>query len=337
MVFASVMPQISCVLPVYNAAQTLSSALASLRDQTFTDWEAIVVDDGSTDGSAGIAESLGDERIHVYRRPHEGIVPALNFGLSQARGGFIARQDADDRSEPNRFSAQIALFKRKAELGLVSCLVRHASEGQETTRGYALYCDWLNSVVSHQEIRRASFIESPLAHPTVLFRRSLIERWGGYKDGSFPEDYELWLRWLDQGVLMEKVQQTLYVWNDSPGRLSRTDTRYRANAFLDLRLQSLAQWLGARNIIVWGTGQTARKAARYLSKAGSQVKAFIDLDPRKRGSVIQDAPVFLLDEFEKRPPGYIVSFVGNRGAGTEIRNYLLKHGLQENLDFLICS
>lgn len=332
------MPEISCVIPAYNAGLTIRASLESLVGQDFLDWEAIVVDDGSTDRTAEIAESLGDSRIRVFRRPHLGIVPALNFGLLQARGNLIARQDADDRSEQTRFTDQVAHLNQKPELGLVSCLVSHdADDGDQKTRGYSLYCDWLNTHVSSSEIRRASFIESPLAHPTVLFRRSLIDTFGDYKDGPFPEDYELWLRWLDRGVRMEKVPKSLYVWKDSPGRLSRTDDRYRAAAFLELRLGSLVRWLKPRDVVIWGTGPVARKSARYLASNGKRIVAFIDLDPRKRGRSIGNAPILLLDEFDRRPSGFILSFVGNRGAGAEIRGYLLKKGLREDDDFLICS
>ena len=344
-------PKISVVLPAYNAAATLSVALESLRRQTYRRWEALVIDDGSTDETARLVREFSqlDSRIRLFTRPHAGIVPALNFGLSQARGEFIARQDADDESLPTRFEEQLAEFERDPSLGLVSSYVRHSARSEDwskdsttETRGYSSYCDWLNSFTEPREIRRASFIESPLAHPTVLFRKELIAQHGHYLDGDFPEDYELWLRWLDAGVKMRKVKSVLYQWNDAPERLSRTDPRYSPDAFLELKAKSLVKWLRATNphhpqIIIWGAGTLSKRRARRLQEDGCEIKAFIEVNPKRRGQKINNVPIFLVDEFDQVPRGFIVSVVGNRGAGENIRNFLLEQGRVEEDEFLICS
>ena len=106
---------------------------------------------------------------------------------------------------------------------------------------------WTNGLLTHEEIALARFVESPLAHPSVMFRRSLVERWGGYAEGAFPEDYELWLRWLDAGVRMEKLADPLLIWNDSPTRLSRRDPRYAAEAFYRVKARYLARWLAPQH------------------------------------------------------------------------------------------
>lgn len=347
---ASACPKISVVLPVFNAASTLGAAIESLQNQTERDWEALIIDDGSTDTSADIAEVKAsfDPRVRVFRRPRAGIVAALNFGLSQARGEFIARQDGDDESLPERFAEQLKAFADDPELGLVSSFVTHsAGPGWQTnaeteTRGYSSYCDWLNSFTEPQEIRRASFIESPLAHPTVLFRREIVDRHGDYRDGDFPEDYELWLRWLDAGVKMKKVAKALYRWNDAPDRLSRTDSRYAPDAFLELKSKSLVSWLRKSNphhpeVIIWGAGTLSKRRARRLQQDGCLVKAFIEVNPKRRGQKINNVPIYLLDEFAQVPEGFIVSVVGNRGAGENIRKFLLEQGRIEEREFLICS
>ncbi len=341
-------PRISCLLPAYNAQSTLSSSVESVRAQTFEDWELLLINDGSTDETAAIMDEVAkaDPRIRVYHRPRGGIVAALNFGLERARGAVIARQDADDLSDSRRFEAQWRALDEREDVQLASCLVEHRAiqsewgNAETETRGYSSYCDWLNSIVTHEEIRRACFIESPLAHPTVMFRRDLISLFGGYADGAFPEDYELWLRWLDSGVRMMKVPETLYTWNDSPGRLSRIDPRYSADAFLKLKASSLARWLKMKSkteLNVWGAGTLSRKRVQFLREEGFTVHAFIDVDPKRRGQTIGGAPVFLLDQFEELGSEFIVSFVGNRGAGQKIREFLVQKGREEEADFLICS
>jgi hypothetical protein len=154
--------------------------------------------------------------------------------------------------------------------------------------GMALFVDWTNRLLAADEIARERFVESPFVHPSVMFRRECVQRFGGYRDGDFPEDYELWLRWLGAGVRMEKLVESLLVWNDSPTRLSRCDRRYAKEAFYRLKARYLARWLAAHNphhpaVILWGAGRITRKRAQHLVDQGIAVEAFIDIDPLKVG------------------------------------------------------
>src|SRR2546425_6870649 len=102
-----------------------------------------------------------------------------------------------------------------------------------------------------------------------MFRRELLNKHGGYREGDFPEDYELWLRWLDAGVTMAKVPRVLLTWNDAPERLSRTDRRYDVEAFYRCKAFYLARWLkrhvdASRPLLVWGAGRPTRKRAEHL-------------------------------------------------------------------------
>ena len=239
-------PRVSVLLPTFNALATLPRAVASLRAQTFRDWELLVVDDGSTDGSADWlrTEAAREPRLKVISQPHAGIVPALNGGLAEARGEFVARMDADDESLPERLAEQVAWLDAHPDTGVVGALVEFAGD-RTTSAGYALHVDWLNSVVSPEQIALNRFVEAPFAHPSVMFRRGLAARHGGYRDGNFPEDSELWLRWLEAGVRMAKVPRVLLRWHDPPARLSRTDPRYDVEAFYRLKAEYLARWLRA--------------------------------------------------------------------------------------------
>src|SRR5262245_59556523 len=100
------MPRVSVLLPVFNGARFLTDAIERVLDQTWQDFELVVVDDGSTDGSAEIAEGYADTRIRAVRQEHRGLVGALNRGLAESRGEFIARQDADDLSAPTRLEEE---------------------------------------------------------------------------------------------------------------------------------------------------------------------------------------------------------------------------------------
>lgn len=334
-------PAISILLPVHNGAATLVRALESLQRQTRAEWELLVIDDGSTDDTAEIlaTASRGDPRIRVLAPGRIGLVAALNLGLAQGRGEYVARMDADDESYPDRLAAQAGLLESRADIGLVSCLVDFGGD-RVASEGYALHVDWLNALVTPDEIARHRFIESPLAHPSVMFRRGLVAAHGGYRAGDFPEDYELWLRWLDAGVRMAKVPRVLLAWHDAPARMSRTDPRYSPDAFFRLKAEYLARWLRGRpgrEIWVWGAGRPTRQRAAHLSRHGVAITGYIDVDPKKTGKRVGGAPV--IDPTGLPPPGavFVLGYVSSRGARDLIRAALVGRGYVEEQDFLMCA
>lgn len=340
---SNVSPRVSVVMPVYNAAETLDRAIQSISDQSFDNFEFIIVDDGSRDSSPEIIRqwTQQDSRINPVFRNHYGMVPALNCGIQKARGQYIARMDADDISLPNRLRRQAEFLDQYLEIGIVSCLVEHLGDGKKQ-QGYARYVNWINSLISHQDISLNRFIESPLAHPSVMFRRELIERHGGYRNGDFPEDYELWLRWLEQGVQMAKLSEVLLQWRDQSDRLSRTNARYSAEAFYKTKAKYLAQWLSKHNphhpeIVVWGAGRTSRKRAELLTRQGIHITHYIDVDPNKTGQEIHGRMVWSPDDIP--PPGshFIVSYVGNRGVNRKISAHLNQLGYSLGQHFLFAA
>ena len=214
-------PRVSVVLPVRNGAATVERAIASIRAQTFRDWELLVIDDHSADATPQILARVAHEesRLRILRSAAPGLVPALNTGLAAARGDLVARMDADDVAHPERLAAQSALLEAQPELGLVACQVDFGGDATAQA-GYALHVAWLNQLITSEDIALNRFVESPLAHPSVMFRRTLAGTLGGYQNGHFPEDYELWLRWLDAGVKMAKVPACC-----SPGMMRRPGFR----------------------------------------------------------------------------------------------------------------
>ncbi len=364
-------PLISVVMPVYNAARTVERAIASVLTQSEPRFEFIVVDDGSTDATRSVVDSLAvvDERLRLVPMPHGGIVTALNRGLALAQGRYIARMDADDIALPLRLERQLALLDEHLGLGVASCLVEHQPEsgsgngsesGRETgsknageppgtppadargNAGYALHVDWVNNQVSAEQISLGRFVEAPVAHPTVMFRRELVERLGGYRDGPFPEDYELWLRWMAGGVRFQKVPEVLHVWSDAPDRLSRTDPRYDVEAFHRVKAAYLADWLAAHNphypeIVVWGGGKVSRRRAAHLEPYGCRIAAYLDVDPKKIGHVRRGRPV--LPAVDVGPPGaaFVVAYVAKRGAHEFIRSVLEPLGYVEGEHFVFAA
>jgi glycosyltransferase involved in cell wall biosynthesis len=334
-------PRISVLMPVRNAAVSLQAAVASVQAQTRTDWELLAVDDGSSDGSRELLEQMArdDRRIHLLDTERSGIVGALQTGLNAARGEWIARMDADDLCLPHRFEEQAEWLEQRPEIGLVSCLVSFGGN-RASAEGYARYIDWINGLIEPDEICRERFIESPVAHPSVFFRRALVDRFGGYREGPFPEDYELWLRWMDAGVRLAKVPQSLLVWNDPPDRLSRSDPRYAPESFYRLKCQWLGRWLAkassGRPVFLWGAGKVTRRRFAGLAAAGVSLAGYIDVDERKIGGRADGLPVISVEALPPPANSFVIAGVGSRGAREWIRIALINRGFVEGTDF-VCA
>tara|TARA_B100000609_G_scaffold192094_1_gene181650 strand:- start:27431 stop:28447 length:1017 start_codon:yes stop_codon:yes gene_type:complete len=336
-------PSISVVIPVYNAEKTIYAAAQSVLEQSFTDFELLLVDDGSEDDSAMWIRRLEreDKRVKGIFCPHRGVSETSNTGFARAKAPFIARLDADDLCAPTRLAAQYALLQRKPNIGVCSSLVAFGGD-RDKKLGYALYVDWLNTLIHHEDISRKQFVESPIANPSVMFRTALYHTLGGYRDGDFPEDYELWLRWLQAGVQFEKVPEYLLQWNDPPGRLSRTDQRYSAEAFHRCKAAYLAQWLSQHNpfhphIKICGAGRKVRKHSAYLKEQGIIFTHYIDIDHKKVGNHYDG--VETIHTTSLPPPGscFLVSYLGGRDAKEEVKQWLADAHYQEGKDFILAA
>ncbi|MEO5641691.1 MAG: glycosyltransferase [Bacteroidia bacterium] len=334
--------KVSILLPVYNAAETIAAAMTSCLQQSFNDFELVLVDDGSTDKTAELIQqfSKSDNRIRIISNPHKGIVEALNIGIANAQGNFIARMDADDVMYPERLANQVKALEQHKEFGLVSCLVEHGGNAK-SQEGYATHVNWINSIITPDEIALNRFVESPISHPSVMFRKELVEKYGGYRGGDFPEDYELWLRWMDAGVVMGKVPQQLLFWNDLSERLSRIDDRYSNEAFNRIKTNYLVRFLQdkikGRKIWLCGAGRGTRKKSDSLLESGYTFGGYLDVDPKKTGKVFNGLPVLEAEDMPSKEDAYIVSYVGTRGARDEIRRMLRRKYFTEGKDFVMAG
>ncbi len=328
-------PCVEIILPVYNAAATLDRALASLCAQTMPAWECLLVDDGSTDATPDLCAQWArrDARVRVLSCAHGGIVRALNTGLAAAHAPFVARMDADDESLPARLARQLELLEANPDLGVASCLVAHVPVHGEQ-QGFNVYVEWTNSLRTPEEHARNRFIESPLVHPTAMWRREAAPV--HYRESPcWPEDYDLWLRLMQAGVKFAKVPEVLYRWHDPPERLSRTCARYSVDAFYECKAYYLAAGplAGCREVGIWGAGRPTRKRAALLERHGVRIAFYVDIDPRKTGTTIGGRPVLAPADLAGAPDIPLLAYVGSRGARDIIRAHLAGSRYREGENF----
>lgn len=334
-------PKVSVVIPVYNGMPYLPETLDCLLAQADVDFEIVAVDDGSQDDTLACLQAYAtkDGRLRVLASEHRGIVPALNDGLAVARADYIARMDGDDLCDPYRLVKQAAYLDAHPSLGLVASHVIYGGDPVEG-RGFATFVEWTNSLETPEQISLLRFVESPLVHPSVMFRRHLIEDVGPYRDGDFPEDYELWLRMLDAGVAMAKLPEPLVTWRERPNRLSRVDDRYAVPAFYRTKSLYLAKWLKAHDVhkvLVWGAGRPTRRRAALLETHGIEITAWIDVDPKKIGQTYDGKPCVDASILADPEASFVLSYVGNRGAREDICQRLESRGFVMGQHFLLAA
>lgn len=327
-------------MPCYNAEATVDQAVGSILAQSLERFELILVDDGSQDGTPARLSSWAsrDDRVRVIPREHAGIITALNAGLTHCRAPYVARMDADDLAHPERLARQVGALDAHPELAVVGSLVEGFPPG-DVREGFRIYIDWLNRLVTHEDIVREIFIESPLAHPSVCIRRRWLEEVGGYQEHGWPEDYDLWLRLYLAGARFAKVPEVLLYWREHAGRLTRQDSRYAVENFIRAKAHYLCQGplRGRDAVFLWGAGQMGRRLAKHLQREGAPLEAFIDIDPGKMGRRKRGVPVVGPEELRSLLEGarrpVVLAAVSSRGARELIRERLNSMSLREGLDW----
>ncbi|MBW2232682.1 MAG: glycosyltransferase family 2 protein [Deltaproteobacteria bacterium] len=330
--------KVSILLPVHNAVSTLPVCLRSLARQTETAWHCVAVDDGSTDASLDLlrAAAAQDPRFEVVATPHGGLVAALRTGLARCGAPLVARMDADDVMHRHRLEAQREMLDAAPQLAAAGARVRIFPRAG-LRDGRRAYETWLNALGDSESVRRDAFVECPVAHPTLMIRRNVIESFG-YRETAWAEDYDLVLRLLAAGEEIAIHPRRLLGWRDSPGRLSRTAPEYRPDRFTDCKAAHLASGFleATSRYLLWGYGDTGRTLRRALARHDRTPSHIVELHPRRLGQRIHGAPVIHPDELRKMRPGRLVVSVAGAKARGLIRGELATLGWVDGRDF-ICA
>ncbi len=327
-------PLISIILPIRSPAGSTARAIASIQAQTVTDWELLAVLDqaDAVCVEAVQAAAAEDPRIRVFHTAGQGgLIPALNLGFEQARGALLARMDADDTCAPERLELQARALEQHPDWDACACGVDipNRSSGNE---GMQAYVDWVNRLRSPEDHFRERFIESPLVHPSVMMRREAWAALDGYRDERWAEDYDAWLRLMDQGGRIGKIENRLYSWTDSPERLTRQHVRYSQAAMLQCKAHFFARLHAKYPVALCGAGPIGKQLVRFLQAEGVGVDAFYEVHPGRIGETIAGVPVRSHDRLASFD-GILLSAVGVPGGRDRVRGLVAPMGFVEGENF----
>lgn len=218
MVSSSISPKVSVVMSVYNGERYLREAVDSILSQTFSDYEFIIIDDASTDGTPTILSSYDDPRIRLFRNHNNlGLARSLNRGLRAAQGEYVARMDADDISLPERLEQQVDFLDSHPLVGLISSWFEVINEASNPLNIAKL--PTTNEVLQHRLLKGNVF-----CHGAAMFRMDCLRKVGPYRPEFIAtQDFDLWLR-IAEHYEVANLSESLYLWRENPTSVTNTNS-----------------------------------------------------------------------------------------------------------------
>lgn len=225
-------PFFTVLMPAYNAAPFLRQAVDSVLAQTFTDFEFLIVNDGSTDETRSILESYTDPRIRLHHQENQGVIGALNAGLALARGQYIARFDADDICYPQRLAVQQAYLNAHPECVLLGSAADYIDEDGE------FIFEWQPVAFEPAALAEAALHTCPFDHPTVAYPRQLALELGGYPQGAIHfEDHLFWMKFFAVGPTAN-LPEPLIQHRFNPGSVT-IDEKWRGPVYKEIKYRAI--------------------------------------------------------------------------------------------------
>lgn len=237
--------KISIILPFYNAEEYLAESIESILGQTFTDFELLAIDDGSTDGSAAVVKSFIDKRIRLITLENN-FIESLNYGLKISKGKYIARMDADDIMLPKRLEVQYAYLEGNSDVDICGSW----AEIFGNSGGIMRYGN------NHDDIVSSLLLHCSMIHPTVMIRKSTLEQLGLiYLDYAFAEDYKFWTDLALAGARFANLPEVLVLYRSSPNQVTNKHRDKMSHSSYKIRLEyaeGLMNMLNEKDERYWG-------------------------------------------------------------------------------------
>lgn len=202
-------PAVSVILPAYNCEKFIGKAIQSVLQQTFTDFELIIINDGSTDNTRSVIQTFHDQRILYLENPgNQGLISTLNNAITYAKGKYIARMDGDDISLSERLAKQKVFLDANENITVVASTIEFINEQEEKTGVWELD----RQTITPEQIKKAILTQNCIAHPSVMMRSEIMKQLKYMENQKNIEDYDLWLRLLNRGYKIAKLDEPLLLY-----------------------------------------------------------------------------------------------------------------------------
>ena len=258
-------------MPVKNAAIWLDECLLSIVEQSFTSWELIAVDDGSSDNSYAVLTqwAVRDARIRVVKNKEQGIIPALDTAYQLTQGSFITRMDADDKMPTNKLALFFENMNKANPKTIVTGWVNYFSDFP-ISKGYLAYEKWLNQRCNENDHWNHVYRECVVASANWMTHKSNIDAIGGFKSLIYPEDYHMVLKWKEKQLDIISINEITHLWREHPERTSRNSDDYQQEAFFSIKIKHfISHEISSNdNLVVLGTGRKGKLTADLLQQNG---------------------------------------------------------------------
>ncbi|WCO02746.1 glycosyltransferase family 2 protein [Psychroserpens ponticola] len=317
-------PVISILTPFKNSSIFLPECLESIIQQTYRDWELLIVDDNSTDNSYAVVNQFvqKDSRIKLFKNSDTGIINALRLAFDKSSGTYVTRMDSDDLMHPEKLAIMLNDLQTHGKKHMALGLVKYFSE-TGIGNGYAKYESWLNTLTKNGTNYSDIYKECVIPSPCWMLHREDLIACDAFNPERYPEDYDLAFRCYKNNIKCIPSNSLLHYWRDYSTRASRTDSNYADNHFLSIKLHYFLElnYNALRPLTVWGAGQKGKTTAKLLQKAGVDFIWICD-NPKKIGKHIYDVKLYNFEHLKTlRNPQSIIT-VANSKEQEIIKLYL---------------
>ena len=331
-------------MPVYNEAENIREAIQSILDQTYQNFELVVVDDGSTDNSVKVIKEFRDSRIRLIElKKNHGVSYAANIAVEAARGSYILRMDADDISHPKRLEKQLDYaIRHKADV--VGCKFEVFSDNDDIPPGLIRYQNYSNSIINQEDIVSNFTVMPTVLQGTILVKKKVFKQFPLDIKYKTAEDYEQLGRVIKARKRVLKIAETLYKYRYIKRSLSNTHSKEGILNGIKIKLDFIYNYYkvaerGDKSFFIWGTKEFAGYLEEELrnGKYQASVKGFIDFDSSVWGLTKNNLPIISPDEMIKTMKKDDIVITMWNIERENIIKYLEAHGLSRNINIFVFS
>lgn len=328
-------PLVSIIIPFKNTDLYIFECVESITNQSYVNWQAVFVDDHSTDNSMAIVKKFAaiDARILILTNQGNGIIAALRTGFDNSQGEYITRMDSDDIMTPNRIVVMVNSLETHGKKHLAIGQVKYFRK-DGISDGFARYEKWLNKLTSTGQNYSEIYKECVVPSPCWMLHREDFIACEGFEPNRYPEDYDLTFRFYREGYRCIPNDNILLHWRDYSTRTSRTHKHYAQNHFIDIKIHYFLDldYDNSRPLAVWGAGTKGKTVAKLLIKLNIPFYWICD-NPKKIGKHIYGQELLDFNYLSEIDQPQSIVTVANEMAQEEIKAYFKKQNMKSMTDY----